>query len=390
MKPIFGVISVLLLLRAVGAQEGSAQQPDPIEATRAAYREIVTTRDKARSELEEMKELAKRAPQQVKTPEAQEKVKVLAKSAKASLDPFIAKFRDVDWTKFDAATDKALLMDGLPAVARDPANPEKAIAAAQLFLKHFPDDRLAPVARGRWLPMAMITLDRDDEAVKELRSAIEHSKEQMKAKATMMLADVESMRGNFDAAKRAFAEVPAAGIRAMTETAALKATVIGAPAPALDGQKWIGGAAIPAADLKGKVTLLGFFATYAPSARTATGNWNTIRDQNQAAGLVCIGVTKPSPHGYEPATEAQLEIGGQSRHGMSAEQFVEHVTLYHTNSKMHYPFVVADEAAFKNFGVVRVPTAVLVDREGRITLVLPDLDDADLLQCALRRHLQKK
>jgi len=390
MKSVFGVISVILLSSVVAGQEATEQQPDPIEKVRATYREVFATREKAKAEIEQLKEHLKLSPGEAKRPETKEKVLALQKAAKAPLDPFVAVFRDVDWSKFDATNDKALLLDGLSTVALDSANGEKSISASRLFLQLFPNDRLAPIARARWLPLTLISLDRDDEAVKELRTAFEQSKDQVKAKAAMLLGDMESIRGNFEGAKRAFAEVSAGGVKAMTEKAAIKAAVIGAPAAALDGKQWIGGAAVPPAELKGKVVLLGFFATYAPSGRIATGNWNRIRDQHQEAGLICIGVTKPSPHGYLPPDAEHTDTGGTSRQGMSAEQFVEHITQYHTNTKMHYPIVVADEAAFTSHGVMRVPTSVLLDREGRITLVLPDLDDEDVLLCAIRRHLKKK
>lgn len=390
MKSVLAVLSIVTLSGALFAQDGAASNQDPVEKARAVYQGILAQRDAARKELEDLKAKARQYAEKSKERgEIDDRAKIAFKNAKAPLDPFFAVFKDVDWTKFDAEKDKQLLRDGLTSVATKAGNGEKAIAASRMFVKLFPDDRTTSALLARNLPLTLLSLDRDDDAVKELLANTDKDKDN-RAAAFVLLGDIESIRGNFDAAKKAFADASALGSKAIAEIAAAKAAVVGKPAPALDSKSWVGADPIAMADLKGKVVLLGFFATWAPPARAALAMWNRIRDEKLAAGLVTIGVTRAFPHGYLPADESQVDVGGTSRQGMTPEQYLEHLRQYHTNTKLHLPFVVIEEAAFNGFGIKPLPTTVLLDRESRITLISTRLQDDELVAFGLRRLMKAK
>jgi len=388
MKSVLVVSFVVALMRPGFAQDAAPQSQDPVEKARAAYQEVLARREKGLKEVEEIKNAAKQYGEKSKERyDLGEKAKAAQKDAKAPFDPFVAVFLDTDWTKFDPTKDKQLLRDGLVPIATKPSYGEKAIAAGRMYVKLFPDDRASSAILARMMPMTMLALDRADEAVAELRSNADGDKD-VRAMALVLLADIEGIRGNFDVAKKALADASALGGKATAEIAVAKAAVVGKPAPAIDTTDWIGAAPIPMADLKGKVVLLGFFATWAPPARTALTLWNRLRDENLDNGLVCIGVAKVYPHGYLPADETQIDAGGTSRQGMQRAEYLEHLQRYHTNTRQHLPFAVISNETFDGYGVKPVPTAVVLDRETRIALVATRLQDEELVRFAIR-HLGK-
>ena len=133
--------------------------------------------------------------------------------------------------------------------------------------------------------------------------------------------------------------------------------LLGEPAPEFVGvDKWFPGSPVKVADLKGKVVLVDFWATWcAPcfDAFPALTEWHSeFRDQ----GFEIIGYTRYYGQGEgRPVTEPE-EIA-----------FLER---FKTKYKLPYDFVVGkDQSTQILYGATALPTAVLIDRKGVIRYI---------------------
>lgn len=387
MKAAFGFVCTL----CVGALLAQEATQDPVEKARAAYRDVLTLRGQGAEEVAQIKAQADKLP-----PKSAERIPLgkrldeAIKRAKAPMDPFVVLFRDADWAKFDPTAEKELLRQGLSGVAKDPRHAKQAVAAAHKFLEMFPDDRMVSATRMRWLPIAQIAANQPDDALKSLRSAADELKGGLKWQPLMLLGDLKGVLGDPEGAKAAWSEVIAGGDKATAEIAAARVGVIGKPAAALEASTWVGGGPIGKEQLEGKVWLVGFWATWSPPGRGAAIVWNALHDEYSPRGLVCIGATKTYGHGYLPTDGSQMDAGGTGRQGMKPEEFVEHLTTYHTNTKLHYPCAIVEDAVLTAFGVKPLPTTVLVGRDGRIALVSTTSEADPLLNFAIERLMAAK
>ena len=385
------VFAPLLFASVLAAQAADAQADEQTKKVRAAYHDFVDQRDNGAQKLKDLTERMKALPVNSKErSDLVQEAEKIRRESKAPSAPFLEEFRKADWTKFDPKADESLLREGLTGVSRDRADPQKAIAAGREYLLRWSTDRVAAALRSHYLPMALLALDKPDEAAGFLREAADGGQGAVKAAALLSLGDLTAVRGDATGAAKVYAEVDQAGDKNSKEFAALRSAVVGKPAPELDSKVWIGAEPTPLSRMKGKVVMLGFWATWSPTCRAAVQDWNAARDQFAAQGFECLGVTRFFGHGYLPSDEGQILNGGRSFQGMKAEEFGKHVADYHTNTKTHFPFVVAEEADFKNYRVLPMPTVVLVGRDGNVAMVSTSPEFDELVKFGVRHLLGAK
>jgi thiol-disulfide isomerase/thioredoxin len=131
--------------------------------------------------------------------------------------------------------------------------------------------------------------------------------------------------------------------------------LLGETAPELaDVDKWFPGAPQTMANLRGKVVLLDFWATWCSPCIDAFPSLIEWHQNLQKNGLVILGVTR-----YYGETQGSDEA--------SETVFLQNFKKTH---KLPYDFVVTKGQANQiNYGAMSLPTAVLIDRKGVIRYI---------------------
>ena len=121
--------------------------------------------------------------------------------------------------------------------------------------------------------------------------------------------------------------------------APLAALVPNQPAPAFT-IKSLDGKTLVLADLKGKIVVVNFWATWCPPCRAEIPDFVEFYNQNKAKGLEIVGVS------VDEMTPQQLR------------PFVD-------KNKMSYPVALVNEKILKDYGPISaIPTTFVIDKKG--------------------------
>jgi thiol-disulfide isomerase/thioredoxin len=138
--------------------------------------------------------------------------------------------------------------------------------------------------------------------------------------------------------------------------------VTAAAPPEIKVSEWIDQPPVRLADLKGKVVLLDFWATWCGPCRYTIPKINALHRKYKDRGLVVIGMT-----------EFEGEADGRA---MTRAEETEFLRRFKRKQSIGYGFGVEDgKETARSYGVVSIPTTVLIDRRGRVRLLTISASD---------------
>jgi thiol-disulfide isomerase/thioredoxin len=150
-------------------------------------------------------------------------------------------------------------------------------------------------------------------------------------------------------------------------------------APELSVHTWIEQKAIKLSELRGRVVLLDFWAHWCgPCIYTMPilAKWNTLYGPK---GLTILGVT-----------EFYGKVQGEPK---KPDEELAYLRLFRTKYKVNYGFAVDQgETNDLNYGIASLPTAFLLDRQGRVRMITIGASQAEggALEAAIKTLLNEK
>ncbi|HNU07571.1 MAG TPA: TlpA disulfide reductase family protein [Pyrinomonadaceae bacterium] len=154
--------------------------------------------------------------------------------------------------------------------------------------------------------------------------------------------------------------------------------LLGEPAPALESvAQWLTADAKPLADLRGKVILIDFWATWCGPCYKTFPLLSKWQSELQKDGLVVLGLTRF----YGQANGSKLE----------EPEEIEYLREFRAQQEMNYEVVVSRDMTNQvNYDALALPTVVLIDRKGTIRYLETGTGKEEELERSLRRLLAEK
>ncbi|MDQ3820130.1 MAG: TlpA family protein disulfide reductase [Acidobacteriota bacterium] len=240
-----------------------------------------------------------------------------------------------------------------------------------------------------------------DAATKELESAMDQARAtpyeiefQTRIRLVMTLSDLYLDRGEIDRALALLAEesafterisqiMQATGTPTQRRSAvsghlqirdrATQIGLIGRPAPGLSVKRWINGEPVALEDLRGRVVLLEFWATWCKPCQEMFPKLKQLHEEHGERGLEVLALTRHylAFKGTPEAMEEELQL--------MRNMIRDHGVEFRVG-------VAEDEQLQTAYGANGIPTIVLIDRQGLVRYVGPGGEDRRFSE-TLRAHI---
>jgi thiol-disulfide isomerase/thioredoxin len=152
--------------------------------------------------------------------------------------------------------------------------------------------------------------------------------------------------------------------RTLNETPTKAETAQSATAPEIDIAEWIDQKPLKLADLRGRVVVLDFWATWCAPCRFTMPKLKTLYERFKGEGLVVIGLTQ--------------FFGRDGKTVLTPSEELAYLRSYKKDLKLPYAFAVAPDSANDiRYGVRSIPTAFIIDRRGRVRYISVGASDAN-------------
>jgi thiol-disulfide isomerase/thioredoxin len=135
-------------------------------------------------------------------------------------------------------------------------------------------------------------------------------------------------------------------------------------APEISAVRWIDKSPSKLADLRGQVVLLDFWATWCGPCRYTIPKLNALHEKYEDRGLVILGLTK-----FYRTVEGR---------DLTPDEELSYLRRFKKQRQVEYGFAIDDSDANETgYGVTQMPTAVLIDRRGRVRFITTTATDVE-------------
>lgn len=192
-----------------------------------------------------------------------------------------------------------------------------------------------------------------------------------------VLSSIAKQEGNLDEAKRVLQE----GIDSMTQERdknALQSTrdqldLYGKASFPVTAANWLNSSRLRWSQMKGKVVVVSFWATWCPSCRELTPAlvdlYNQYKDNKDFA---LIGFTRL----YGKYRDEETDLGKVSK-----EEELENIQKYLDRKKIAYPNAVAeDKSVYKDYKITGIPTLLFIDKQGNVNFTKIGSGDEEFIK----------
>lgn len=149
--------------------------------------------------------------------------------------------------------------------------------------------------------------------------------------------------------------------------------------PELKTAEWIDMAPVKLSELRGRVVLLDFWATWCGPCRMTFPDLRRLNTNYKEKGLVIIGVTR--------------FFGADGSRKLTPQEEVAFLRDFKKKNDLAYGFAVGNsDEDVMNFGVMGIPTYVLIDRRGNVRLIGMGANGSSegTLEKAIKRLIEEK
>jgi thiol-disulfide isomerase/thioredoxin len=134
--------------------------------------------------------------------------------------------------------------------------------------------------------------------------------------------------------------------------------LIGQKAPALSAETWLNSGPLNLADLKGKVVVIDFWATWCRPCRAVIPTLVEVYQKYKDNGLVILGYTRL----YGRYRDEIQRLGS-----VEASQEIQLTGEFLNRFNMEYPVAIAhDKKGFEDYFIQGIPTMIFIDQTGKI------------------------
>jgi thiol-disulfide isomerase/thioredoxin len=155
--------------------------------------------------------------------------------------------------------------------------------------------------------------------------------------------------------------------------------LLGEAAPEITIAKWIDQSPLKIADLKGRVVLLDFWATWCGPCLAAFPHLRQWHEKFKARGLVILGIT--------------TYYGRGEGHEMTRTEELGYLERFKKQYNLPYGIGITEtDNNHRSYGVSAIPTAVLIDRKGVIRLLATGSggNNETEIEAAIEKLLEEK